>query len=275
MPSSPAAGSAAFAHLLLMIVTLWFGLRHVFQRTPWQRAYIAIYATFAAEVAESWIIDVQHWRHFYLLIGLIWGLIAAGGLRTRRAVASAAGRSLYSAATTERSAARLAHQSGGLGVPSSNLGAPTNKIKYLGRITHASVSQKLVLGNTWETNRRPPLFPQIRFSRYGATNSIARAQYALGNQQVRGCQLVTSVTAANTTRSTLTFTSLVEGNMRKFSILGLIVVATLFTAGFIITVGNNTATADTPQVSIDTHANTLAAGQLPAVQRHYALRWHR
>ena len=28
---------------------------------------------------------------------------------------------------TERSAARLAHQSGGLGVPSSNLGAPTNK----------------------------------------------------------------------------------------------------------------------------------------------------
>ena len=34
---------------------------------------------------------------------------------------------------TERSAARLAHQSGGLGVPSSNLGAPTNN--YL--ITHS------------------------------------------------------------------------------------------------------------------------------------------
>src|SRR6204780_546867 len=34
----------------------------------------------------------------------------------------------YSAARySERSAARLAHQSGGLGVPSSNLGAPTNK----------------------------------------------------------------------------------------------------------------------------------------------------
>lgn len=33
----------------------------------------------------------------------------------------------YSAARySERSAARLAHQSGGLGVPSSNLGAPTN-----------------------------------------------------------------------------------------------------------------------------------------------------
>src|SRR5712691_4862322 len=33
--------------------------------------------------------------------------------------------------SAERSAARLAHQSGGLGAPSSNLGAPTNKIKYL------------------------------------------------------------------------------------------------------------------------------------------------
>ena len=32
---------------------------------------------------------------------------------------------------SERSAARLAHQSGGLGVPSSNLGAPTNHIKDL------------------------------------------------------------------------------------------------------------------------------------------------
>ena len=31
------------------------------------------------------------------------------------------------AALTERSAARLAHQSGGLGVASSNLAAPTNK----------------------------------------------------------------------------------------------------------------------------------------------------
>ena len=65
-------------HFTLMIMTLAFGLRHVFVRSPWQRTYIAIYATFAAEVGESVIIDVQHWRHFYLLIGLVWGLIAVG-----------------------------------------------------------------------------------------------------------------------------------------------------------------------------------------------------
>ena len=60
--------------------------------------------------------------------------------------------------------------------------------------------------------------------------------------------------------------------MRKFSILGLIVVATLLIAGLIVAVGHNKATADTPQVSIDAPASTLAAGQLAMVQRHYALR---
>ena len=54
--------------------------------------------------------------------------------------------------------------------------------------------------------------------------------------------------------------------MRNFSILGLAVVVTLFVAGFIVAVGHNKATADTPQVSIDTFAITLAAGQLPVVQ---------
>ena len=74
---------------MLMVVTLLFGFRHVFVRAPWQRTYIAIYATFAAEVGESYIIDVQHWRHFYLLIGLIWGLIAVRAKLPRRAVAYA------------------------------------------------------------------------------------------------------------------------------------------------------------------------------------------
>ena len=54
--------------------------------------------------------------------------------------------------------------------------------------------------------------------------------------------------------------------MRKFSILGLAVVATLFVAGFIIAIDDNKATANTTQVSIDTLAITLAAGPLPVVQ---------
>ena len=36
-------------------------------------AYLALYATFAAEVGESYIIDVQHWRHYFLIMGVLVG----------------------------------------------------------------------------------------------------------------------------------------------------------------------------------------------------------
>jgi hypothetical protein len=42
---------------------------------------------------------------------------------------------------SERSAARLAHQSGGLGVPSSNLGAPTNNHLKLRDYSIAALSR--------------------------------------------------------------------------------------------------------------------------------------
>lgn len=74
-------------HAMLVVTTLIFGLREVFHRTPWQRTYIAVFAAFASEVGESYIIDVQHWRHFYLLIGVIWGLIAVREFSRGHAVA--------------------------------------------------------------------------------------------------------------------------------------------------------------------------------------------
>jgi hypothetical protein len=58
-------------------VTLALGLRQVFVAAPWQRTYIAIYATFVGEVAESYIIDAHHWRHYFLTMGLVWGLMLA------------------------------------------------------------------------------------------------------------------------------------------------------------------------------------------------------
>ncbi len=91
-------------YAMLVAITLIYGLREVFHRTPWQRVYIAIFATYASEVAESYIIDVQHWRHFYLLIGVIWGLIAVREIRSRSAVAPAPDR-LY-IPTPQRSVAQ-------------------------------------------------------------------------------------------------------------------------------------------------------------------------
>jgi O-antigen ligase len=74
------------AYVALTLVVLVVGLRQAFVPTPWQRPYIAIYATFVGEVGESYIIDVQHWRHYFLIIGLIWGLVCV-----RRPAAVAAG----------------------------------------------------------------------------------------------------------------------------------------------------------------------------------------
>jgi hypothetical protein len=67
-----------FTFLALVAVTVWRGFRHVFVRTPWQATYIAVYAAFIGEVGESYIIDVQHWRHYYLIMGIVWAMMVAG-----------------------------------------------------------------------------------------------------------------------------------------------------------------------------------------------------
>jgi hypothetical protein len=72
-------------NLTLVLVTLFQGLRHVFVRTPWQATYIAVYAAFVGEVGESYIIDVTHWRHYYLIMGVVWGLMIAGIATANRA----------------------------------------------------------------------------------------------------------------------------------------------------------------------------------------------
>ena len=45
--------------------------------TPWQNYLIAAYAAFVGEAVEGMIVDTDHWRHFFLMLGLIWGLTAA------------------------------------------------------------------------------------------------------------------------------------------------------------------------------------------------------
>ena len=65
------------SYILLLLTTLWVGLRTIFIRSPWQTYVIVTYATFVGEIAEGFIIDTDHWRHFFLLLGMVWGLAAA------------------------------------------------------------------------------------------------------------------------------------------------------------------------------------------------------
>jgi hypothetical protein len=93
-------GGAAF--LALVLVTLWIGLRNSFSRTPWQATAIAAFAAFVGEVGESYVIDVQHWRHYYLIIGLVWGLALARQLPVRRALRPPGERAMPNAAARAR-----------------------------------------------------------------------------------------------------------------------------------------------------------------------------
>jgi hypothetical protein len=67
----------------LSFTTVVMGFRYLFVRTPWQRAYIAFFAAFLGGFVESFIIDTDHWRHYFLILGTMWGMFAATQLYAR------------------------------------------------------------------------------------------------------------------------------------------------------------------------------------------------
>lgn len=68
---------AGVCYPALVFITVIMGFRHLFVRVPWQRAYLAIFAAFLGTVGESFIIDTDHWRHFWMMLGAMWGMFAA------------------------------------------------------------------------------------------------------------------------------------------------------------------------------------------------------
>lgn len=65
------------SYIFLILLTLAIGFRAVLVATPWQPFLIVSLATFVGVVAEGAVIDTDHWRHFFLLLGSIWGLTVA------------------------------------------------------------------------------------------------------------------------------------------------------------------------------------------------------
>jgi hypothetical protein len=68
---------AGVCYPALIFTTVMTGFRYVFVRVPWQKTYLAIFAAFLGTVGESFIIDTDHWRHFWLMLGAMWGMFAA------------------------------------------------------------------------------------------------------------------------------------------------------------------------------------------------------
>ncbi|MBV5270867.1 MAG: O-antigen ligase domain-containing protein, partial [Afipia sp.] len=61
----------------LVFITVIMGCKLIFVRVPWQRTYLAIFAVFVGTVGEAFIIDVDHWRHFWMMLGTMWAMFAA------------------------------------------------------------------------------------------------------------------------------------------------------------------------------------------------------
>ena len=72
------------SYMLLILSTIWVGLRSILLPTPWRRHAIAFFSPLMLIIIQGIQIDTDHWRHFYLLLGMVWGLYAASELWLQR-----------------------------------------------------------------------------------------------------------------------------------------------------------------------------------------------
>ena len=65
------------AYITLLVWTLVAGFKILFRNRPWQPFLLCTYIMFIGHILIGNVIDTDHWRHFFLLLGIIWGCIAA------------------------------------------------------------------------------------------------------------------------------------------------------------------------------------------------------
>jgi hypothetical protein len=83
---------SGFAYLTLTATTLAGASRFLRADTPWRSTYQVIYAAYLGVAVESAIIDIDHWRHYFLILGVLWGLMVAS--RPYLAAVSASGHNM-------------------------------------------------------------------------------------------------------------------------------------------------------------------------------------
>lgn len=71
------------SYLALVLATLVVGFTVVTRRFSLQPIAIAIWSTLLVQMLLGFIIDTDKWRHFYLLLGLTWGLFALSRLEEK------------------------------------------------------------------------------------------------------------------------------------------------------------------------------------------------
>ncbi|MDK1489142.1 O-antigen ligase family protein [Sinorhizobium sp. 7-81] len=64
------------AYVALIAWTLSLGFRFLLLDRPWQPYLMIAWVTLIGHVGVGNVIDTDHWRHFYMLLGIVWGCAA-------------------------------------------------------------------------------------------------------------------------------------------------------------------------------------------------------
>jgi O-antigen ligase len=64
------------SYLALMVWTFVLGFRYLLRERPWQPWLATSYIVLVGHTLIGTVIDTDHWRHFYLLLGILWGCFA-------------------------------------------------------------------------------------------------------------------------------------------------------------------------------------------------------
>jgi hypothetical protein len=63
--------------ILIVAVTSFVGFRLMFRMSPYQRPAQVFFPALFAFFLQAFQIDIDHWRHVFLMLGAVWGLEAA------------------------------------------------------------------------------------------------------------------------------------------------------------------------------------------------------
>jgi hypothetical protein len=72
------------SYIALAVWTLIISFPLLFKRRPWQGIVVCAFAVFLGQLLIHNVIDNDHWRHLYLIYGVLWGAYAAERLQRRR-----------------------------------------------------------------------------------------------------------------------------------------------------------------------------------------------
>ncbi len=75
----------AATYQIMIWATIWLGFRYLLRERPWQPYLMIAWVMILGHALIGNVIDTDHWRHFYLLLGLLWGCFALEHRHMRQA----------------------------------------------------------------------------------------------------------------------------------------------------------------------------------------------